>query len=59
MDFYKLVKQDLDGLSEAGNLRHGEPLDATSKRDFLLRAYQKALEQVVLLRASLAQRDGK
>lgn len=58
VDIFHLVKRDLDDRNELGMRQYGKTLTADDKRDFLVEAYQEALDLVVYLRAELAKRPG-
>ncbi|HKT87191.1 MAG TPA: hypothetical protein VJQ59_02060 [Candidatus Sulfotelmatobacter sp.] len=58
MNVFELVKRDLDGRNELGKRSYGGEMNAhDSSRDWLIEAYQEALDLAVYLRAELAKRE--
>jgi hypothetical protein len=55
-DVFAEVKRDLDARNELGTSLYGGPLEVIDKRDWLLEAYQEALDLVIYLRAELMRR---
>jgi hypothetical protein len=53
---FELVKRDLDDRNELGKLQYGKELVSDDKRDFLIEAYQEALDMVIYLKGALLQR---
>jgi hypothetical protein len=56
---FELVKQDLDDRNELGKLQYGKELVSDDKRDFLIEAYQEALDMVIYLKGALLQRGSR
>ena len=56
---WELVKKDIEERDKVGQARYGTRLQPHNGRDFLLDAYQEALDLVVYLRGALYERDGK
>lgn len=58
-DVFAEVKKDLDGRNELGKHLYGGPLDVTDRRDWLINAYEEALDLCVYLKAELMRREGE
>ena len=56
---FELVKRDLDDRNELGKLQYGKELVSDDKRDFLIEAYQEALDMVIYLKGALLQRGSR
>jgi hypothetical protein len=59
MDVLPLVMEDLKARDKMGTDKYGTTLQTHNGRDPLLDAYQEALDLVMYLRQTLAERDGK
>jgi hypothetical protein len=53
---FELVKRDLDDRDKLGRETYGGDLTAQDGRDFLVEAYQEALDLAVYLRGAIEQR---
>lgn len=57
MTVFDLVKRDLDGRNELGKHTYGGEMNARdSSRDWLVSAYEEALDLAVYLRAEIEKR---
>ena len=56
LDVFAEVKKDLDGRNELGKLTYGRDMDPHDRRDWLINAYEEALDMVVYLKAELIKR---
>ena len=56
---WELVKKDIEERDMIGQSHYGTRLQPFNGRDFLIDAYQEALDLVVYLRGVLYERDGK
>jgi hypothetical protein len=56
---WDLVHKDIQGREEYGIEKYGTRLQPHNGRDFLVDAYQEALDLVVYLRGAIYERDGK
>ena len=54
-----LVQKDIEARKQVGLQRYGTLLQANNGRDFLLDAYEEALDLCMYLRGCLYERDGK
>jgi hypothetical protein len=57
-EVHALVVADLEARDRLGRASYGVPLQPHNGRDFLLDAYQEALDLVKYLRGLLSERDG-
>lgn len=55
-DVFDLVKQDLDSRNQLGTETYGGPMHVNDRRDWLLAAYEEALDLAVYLRAEIEKR---
>lgn len=53
---FDYVKEDLDDRNTLGRMQYGKELLPDDKRDFLIEAYQEALDLVIYLKGALLQR---
>ena len=56
---WDLVKKDIEERDKVGQVRYGMHLQPFNGRDYLLDAYQEALDLVVYLRGVMYERDRK
>lgn len=56
-DVFAQVKADLDGRNALGRLTYGGELDPHDKRDWLINAYQEALDLCIYLKAGIIKFD--
>lgn len=56
---WALVLEDMRARDAAGAVKYGTRLHAGNGRDFLLDAYQEALDLAVYLRGAIYERDGR
>lgn len=56
---WELVEADMQGRDTFGKHKYGIRLQPHNGRDFLVDAYQEALDLVVYLRGVMYERDGK
>ena len=57
VDIFDQVKMDLDARNAKGYAIHSRVLDDTVEKDFLLEAYEEALDLSVYLRGELTKRE--
>lgn len=57
MSLWDQVIEDMRQREEMGHRKYGKLLDVGDGRDFLVEAFEEALDQVVYLKAAIVERD--